>query len=131
MTNKAADSTAQAADRPHLECAECGGRATMGSMKHPYCVACFARAWGNDYDAYFRWLSETHEGLGVKAVPKGSEPTRRRAVIRPKYSGRYSHGFWKQINALKGKKHSEAYALGCALQEAERRLLRLLNDGLK
>lgn len=48
--------------------------------------------------------------------------------LRPKYSGRNSIEFWKQVNAIKDKnKHSEAYTLGVVLQNVEADILRLIN----
>jgi len=43
-----------------MVCVECGGRATEGSMKHPYCKECFSKIWNDDYEAYFEWLHATH-----------------------------------------------------------------------
>jgi hypothetical protein len=48
--------------------------------------------------------------------------------IRPthKYSGRNSHGFWRYVNALKGKDHDAAYAMGVMLQDLEYRVLKFI-----
>ena len=45
-----------------FKCVECGKKATKGSMKHPYCEACFEQVWNNDYDEYGEWLRTKHNG---------------------------------------------------------------------
>jgi hypothetical protein len=39
-------------------CVECRKEATEGSMRHPYCKACFKRVWNNNQDRYFAWLDK-------------------------------------------------------------------------
>ena len=45
-------------------CVGCGkgikGADIKGSMKHPFCAACFADIWDNDYDKYFASLALSH-----------------------------------------------------------------------
>lgn len=43
-----------------LVCVKCGSEGTKGSAKHPYCEKCFWEVWHNDYEAYFKFLRETH-----------------------------------------------------------------------
>jgi fructose-bisphosphate aldolase class 1 len=58
----------------------------------------------------------------IRARPQG--------VVRltPRYSGRNSHGFWRRVNALKGKDWDAAYSMGVALQNHEQTVLRFIND---
>ena len=41
-------------------CVECGKKATVGSVKHPYCQKCFTKVWKNDYKKFYKWLKKTH-----------------------------------------------------------------------
>ena len=41
-------------------CVSCGGKATRGSMKHPYCKKCFKERFDNDYDKYSKFMIEQH-----------------------------------------------------------------------
>jgi len=43
-----------------LVCADCGEQATEGSMKHPFCRACFMERFGGDYNKYYEFLKRTH-----------------------------------------------------------------------
>lgn len=43
-----------------LMCVECGGAATEGSFKHPYCKDCFRKVFDNDINKYFAYLERTH-----------------------------------------------------------------------
>lgn len=47
--------------------------------------------------------------------------------LTPRYSGRNSHGFWRRINALKGKDWDAAYSMGVALQNHEHTVLQFIN----
>jgi fructose-bisphosphate aldolase class 1 len=47
--------------------------------------------------------------------------------LTPRYSGRNSHGFWRRVNALKGKDWEAAYSMGCALQNHEHTVLQFIN----
>lgn len=49
-----------------------------------------------------------------------------RKATRPAYSGRGSTKFWARINALRDPHREYLYTMGCNLQDAEVRLLRLL-----
>jgi hypothetical protein len=46
--------------------------------------------------------------------------------MRPRYSGRLSHAFWKRVGALKSG--DVTYALGVALQNLEGQVLRSLEN---
>lgn len=41
-------------------CVGCGGNATEGSMKHPYCRQCFKKNFDNSYDKYWDWMHKHH-----------------------------------------------------------------------
>jgi hypothetical protein len=42
-----------------LMCVDCGGNATKGSMKHPYCEKCFKKKFRDD-KAYVMWMEKYH-----------------------------------------------------------------------
>jgi hypothetical protein len=46
--------------------------------------------------------------------------------IRRKYSGPGSLWFWNRVKKLPDESHDEVYALGCALQDLEERVLNSL-----
>lgn len=49
--------------------------------------------------------------------------------MKPIYSGRLSKKFWKQVNSLpNADDRDRLYALGCALQNTEAVMLRLLKE---
>ena len=35
-----------------MRCVKCGGGATEGSMKQPYCKKCYKETWKNDKEYY-------------------------------------------------------------------------------
>lgn len=43
-----------------FRCAGCGGNATEGSMKHPYCKKCFKEVWDDDYEKYNKFMEYEH-----------------------------------------------------------------------
>ncbi len=43
-----------------LICVKCGGEATEGSMKHPYCKKHFKEEWNNNNNKYSKFLSTIH-----------------------------------------------------------------------
>jgi reverse gyrase len=47
-------------EKIRLMCVNCGGNATKGSMKHPYCKKCFKKIFNDDYDKYLHFLRRTH-----------------------------------------------------------------------
>lgn len=51
-----------------------------------------------------------------------------RKTTRPAYSGRGSTKFWARVNALPDPHRGYLYTMGCSLQDAEVRLLRLLDE---
>jgi fructose-bisphosphate aldolase class 1 len=63
-------------------------------------------------------------------MAKATSRARPQGVVRltPRYSGRNSHGFWRRVNALKGKDWDAAYSMGVALQNHEQTVLRFIND---
>lgn len=51
-----------------------------------------------------------------------------REQLTPKYSGKESTKFWKQINTIKNEhKRNEAYTLGVVLQNIEENIITLIN----
>lgn len=46
--------------------------------------------------------------------------------MKPKYSGPKSLKFWARVNALTDPEHTLVYMAGCALQDHEGRVLRML-----
>ena len=46
---------------------------------------------------------------------------------QPHYSGKASVAFWRRINRLPEPEQRVIYAFGCALQDVERRVLRVLD----
>ena len=63
-------------------------------------------------------------------MAKATSRARPQGVVRltPRYSGRNSHGFWRRVNALKGKDWDAAYSMGVALQNHEQAVLQFIND---
>ena len=63
-------------------------------------------------------------------MAKATSRARPQCVVRltPRYSGRNSHGFWRRVNALKGKDWDAAYSMGVALQNHEQAVLQFIND---
>jgi len=47
--------------------------------------------------------------------------------LKPKYSGKSSTGFWKEVWKLPKHKRDQAYSLGVVLQNVEADVLRLIN----
>ena len=45
-----------------------------------------------------------------------------------RYSEEKSTGFWREINALKGKDHDAAYAMGVMLQNLEWQVLAFIDE---
>jgi hypothetical protein len=35
-----------------------------GSLKHPYCEACFLRKFKGDYKKYYEWVNKAHKEEG-------------------------------------------------------------------
>lgn len=48
------------------------------------------------------------------------------ASYQPRYSGKRSEAFWQRVSVLPPRYHDEVYALGCALQDLEARVLTAL-----
>ena len=63
-------------------------------------------------------------------MAKATSRARPQCVVRltPRYSGRNSHGFWRRVNALKGKDWDAAYSMGVALQNHEQAVLQFINE---
>ena len=54
---------------------------------------------------------------------------KRTIQLKRRYSGQLSVPFWDLVNSLpRSEGHSEAYSLGCALQDLEGRVLNTLNN---
>jgi hypothetical protein len=51
----------------------------------------------------------------------------RKSKLLPRYSGRYSHKFWEEINSLRDPQKMQAYELGCLLQNIEGDFLDRIN----
>jgi len=51
--------------------------------------------------------------------------------LLPRYSDKYSHKFWRQINSLVGKDQEFAYTMGVLLQNIEEDILRMINSRLE
>jgi hypothetical protein len=53
-----------------LKCVKCGTSEGKfeGSMKHPYCQACFELVWGGSNELYSQWLASEHD------TPLGKSP---------------------------------------------------------
>lgn len=45
-----------------LICVGCGGNATKGSMKLPYCKKCYKEKFNNNYEKYNEFLNKTLYG---------------------------------------------------------------------
>ncbi len=49
--------------------------------------------------------------------------------MKPKYSGKKSRKFWDEINYIKNENdHSQAYLLGCILQDFEGEILERIKN---
>jgi hypothetical protein len=49
-------------------------------------------------------------------------------ALLPRYSGPLSVLFWRRVRRLPARKVMKAYAIGCALQELEVKVLALVNQ---
>jgi len=48
-----------------LKCVNCGRKATMGSLSHPYCKSCWDKLWKGREDQYVNWLKYHETILGM------------------------------------------------------------------
>lgn len=48
-----------------FNCVNCGGKATKGDMKHPYCEECWNKIWKGKEEQYWEWLPHHNTILGV------------------------------------------------------------------
>ena len=48
-----------------FRCVNCGGKATNGDMKHPYCEECWKKIWEGKEEQYREWLPHHNTVLGA------------------------------------------------------------------